>query len=29
MDDGTIMYIDTNPDGYTNEVYDANGYLVK
>lgn len=29
MGDGVIMYIDTNPDGYTNEIYDANGYLVK
>lgn len=29
MDDGTLMYVDTNPNGYTDEVYDANGYLVK
>lgn len=29
MPDGTIRYIDTNPKGYTNETYDAEGYLVE
>lgn len=29
MKDGSIAYLDTNPEGYTNEAYDANGYLLK